>query len=96
MVGTKRGGLTVYESKNLLDNDSKQSNKVLDKKEVKLVKLTKRMNETDIYFTNEESFFWFENMSEKKRIVQNEVELMEVGKSGNLLLCFKGDNKTVY
>jgi len=54
------------------------------------------MNETDIYFTNEESFFWFENMSEKKRIVQNEVELMEVGKSGNLLLCFKGDNKTVY
>jgi hypothetical protein len=34
------------------------------------------MNETDIYFTNDESFFWFENMSEKKRIVQSEVEIM--------------------
>ena len=31
-VGTKRGNLSVYESKNLLEFDSKLSNKALDKK----------------------------------------------------------------
>jgi hypothetical protein len=31
-LGTKRGNLYVYESKNLLDNDYKQSTKVFDKK----------------------------------------------------------------
>ena len=52
-VGTKRGSLFVYESKNLLEADFKQSNKVFDKKEVRNVKVTRRGNETDIYFSNE-------------------------------------------
>jgi hypothetical protein len=60
------------------------------------VRATKRGNETDIYFSNEESLFWFENMGEKKRILQSEVELMEVSRTGNILLCFKGDTKNIY
>jgi hypothetical protein len=35
-------------------------------------------------------------MGEKKRILQSEVELMEVSRSGNILLCFKGDTKNIY
>ncbi len=80
----------------MLDSDFKQSNKVFDKKEVRNVRITKRGNDTDIYFSNEESLFWFESMGEKKRILQNEVELMEVSRSGNILICFKGDTKTIY
>jgi hypothetical protein len=52
-VGTKRGNLFLYEAKNLLEGDYKQSNKVFDKKEIKNVRLTRRGNETDIYFSNE-------------------------------------------
>lgn len=51
-VGTKRGSLFVYESKNLLEADSKAANKVFDKKEVRNVRATRRSNETDIYFSN--------------------------------------------
>lgn len=69
---------------------------MFDKKEVRHVRATRRGNETDIYFSNEESLFWFENMGEKKRILQSEVELMEVSRSGNILLCFKGDAKNIY
>lgn len=43
-VGTKKGSLSVYESKNLLDQENKLLNKVLDKKEIKMVKLTRRLN----------------------------------------------------
>lgn len=60
------------------------------------MRATRRGNETDIYFSNEESLFWFENMGEKKRILQSEVELMEVSRSGNILLCFKGDSKNIF
>lgn len=95
-VGTKRGNLFTYESKNLLEADARQANKVFDKKEVRHVRATRRGNETDIYFSNEESLFWFENMGEKKRILQSEVELMEVSRTGNILLCFKGDTKNIY
>lgn len=35
-------------------------------------------------------------MGEKKRILQSEVELMEVSRSGNILLSFKGDSKNIY
>lgn len=35
-------------------------------------------------------------MGEKKRILQSEVELMEVSRSGNILICFKGDIKNIY
>lgn len=35
-------------------------------------------------------------MGEKKRILQSEVELMEVSRSGNILICFKGDTKNIY
>lgn len=35
-------------------------------------------------------------MGEKKRILQSEVELMEVSRTGNILLCFKGDIKNIY
>ena len=43
-VGTRRGNLSVYESKNLLEHDSKLTNKALDKKEVKHVRMSRRMN----------------------------------------------------
>ena len=35
-------------------------------------------------------------MGEKKRILQSEVELMEVSRSGNILICFKGDTKNIF
>jgi hypothetical protein len=79
-----------------LEADARQANKVFDKKEVKNVRATRRANEIDIYYSNEESLFWFENMGEKKRILQSEVELMEVSRTGNILICFKGDTKNIY
>ena len=69
VVGTERDTLSVYESKNLLDHDAKQSNKVFDKKDIRLARLTRRANETDIYYSNDESFFWFENMRDRKSVV---------------------------
>lgn len=51
-VGTKRGNLSVYESRNLLEHDNKLTNKALDKKDIKSVKLTRRQNETDLYYSN--------------------------------------------
>ena len=47
------------ESKSIMQYDPRVSDKMVDKKEIKIVKAVKRMNETDIYFTTEESFFWF-------------------------------------
>ncbi len=35
-------------------------------------------------------------MTEKKRIVQSEVELMEVMRSGHIIVAFKGDSKNLY
>lgn len=35
-------------------------------------------------------------MSEKKRIVQSEVELMEVMRNGHIIVSFKGDSKNIY
>ena len=35
-------------------------------------------------------------MNEKKRIVQSEVEIMEVMKNGNIIISFKGDVKNIY
>ena len=56
-LGTKRGTLQVYETsistKNILDSEAKYSVKIFDKKEIKLVQNIKKMNEVDIYFTNE-------------------------------------------
>jgi hypothetical protein len=40
--------------------------------------------------------FWFENLNEKKRIVQTEVEIMEVMRNGNIIISFKGDMKNLY
>lgn len=54
------------------------------------------MSETDIYFTTEESFFWFENMSEKRRLYQAEADLMEPTLDDTLLVTFKGDTKSVF
>lgn len=61
-----------------------------------MVKLTRRLNETDIYYSNDENFFWIENMLEKKRILQSEVELMEVMRNGHIIVSFKGDAKNLY
>jgi hypothetical protein len=35
-------------------------------------------------------------MNEKKRIVQSEVDIMEVMRNGNIIISFKGDNKNLY
>lgn len=35
-------------------------------------------------------------MTEKKRIVQSEVELMEVMRNGHIIVSFKGDSKNLY
>jgi hypothetical protein len=35
-------------------------------------------------------------MTEKKRIVQSEVELMEVMRNGHIIVAFKGDSKNLY
>ena len=51
-LGTKRGNIQVYESRNLMDNDFKMSTKIVDKKQIKFVQGAKRMNEYDIYFSN--------------------------------------------
>jgi len=35
-------------------------------------------------------------LNEKKRIVQTEVEIMEVMRNGNIIISFKGDMKNLY
>jgi hypothetical protein len=70
-IGTKKGAILIFESKNLLTNDFKQSTKPLEKKEIKNIKISRRSNtEVDIYFSTEDAFFWLENLSEKRKISQ--------------------------
>lgn len=54
------------------------------------------MNDIDVYFSTEESFFWFENMSEKRRLIPNEAEIIEGTADDTVLITFKGDTKTIY
>lgn len=42
------------------------------------------------------SFFWLENLNEKKRINQQEVEVLETTKRGTVLVCFKSETKEIY
>lgn len=73
-VGTKKGVILIYESKNLLTNDFKQSMKPLEKKEIRNLKISRRSgSEVDIYFNTEDAFFWLENLSEKRKISQQEI-----------------------
>ncbi len=58
-LGTKKGTILVYQSKNLIENDYQLSTKIVEKKEIRHVVGTKHGNEIDVYFSNEESFFWF-------------------------------------
>lgn len=95
-LGTKKGMLILMESKSILQYDPRVSDKMVDKKEIKALKAVKRMNETDIYFSTEESFFWFENLSEKRRLIQSEAENIESTIDESVLVTFKGDNRTVY
>lgn len=51
-VGTKKGAIIIFESKNLLTSDFKQSNKPLERKEIRNIKISRRNNsEVDIYFS---------------------------------------------
>ena len=72
VIGTRDGHIMKYDCKNIEQMDPKLDKKILDKKEIKLIQAVKRMNDVDVYFSTEDSFFWLESMSEKRRIIQNE------------------------
>jgi hypothetical protein len=53
-VGTRKGVILIFESKNLLTNDYKPSTKPLERREIRNLKISRRSNsEVDIYFSTE-------------------------------------------
>ncbi len=58
-LGTKNGHIMKYDCKSIQQIDAKLDNKMVDKKEIKVIQAVKRMNEVDIYYSTEDSFFWF-------------------------------------
>lgn len=49
-LGSKKGNMYIFESKNLLTSDFKQSSRTLEKKEIKNIKVSRRSADIDIYF----------------------------------------------
>lgn len=58
-IGKKNGQLIKYDCKNFVQTEPKMDTKMLERKEIKIIQGVKRMNDIDLYFTTEESFFWF-------------------------------------
>lgn len=63
-LGTKTGRIILLETKNILQFDPKVSDlQGVDKKEIRHIKAVKKGNETDLYFSTEDSFFCNEKLN---------------------------------
>ena len=92
-LGNKKGTMYIFESKNLLINDFKQSSRSLEKKEIRNVKVSRRSTDVVIYFNTEDTLYWLENMSERKKIAAQEIEAMDLSDQGSLITAAKNDRK---
>lgn len=94
-LGSKKGIMYIFESKNLVTNDYKQSSRTLEKKEIKSIKASRRSNEIDIYFHTEDTLYWLENLSERRKITSQEIEAIDISERGTIVTAAKNDRKNI-